>query len=50
MKRFNFIYFWLCCVFVAAQRLSSCVKQGLLILVVHGLLLAVVSLVVEYGL
>ena len=29
--RFNFIYFWLCWVFVAAHRLSL-VKQGLLLL------------------
>ena len=45
-----FIYFWLCWVFVAAHRLSSSYSEpGLLFVVVRGLLIAVVSLVVEHG-
>ena len=47
---FKFIYLWLCWVFVAAWAFSSCGKQGLLFVVVHGLLIAVASLVVEHGL
>ena len=51
LKFLKFIYFWLCWVFVAARRLfSSCGEQGLLFVVVHGLLIAVVSLVVKHGL
>ena len=47
----NFIYFWLRWVFIAARWLfSSCGERGLLFVVVHGLLIAVASLVVEYGL
>ena len=47
----KFIYFWLRWVFVAARGLfSSYGYQGLLFVAVHGLLIAVVSLVVEYGL
>ena len=47
----KFIYFWLHWVFVAARRLfSSCGERGLLFVVVHGLLIAVASLVVEHGL
>ena len=42
--------FWLCQVFVAARVFSSCGEQGLLFLVVCGLLIAVASLVVEHGL
>ena len=43
------IYLWLCWVFVAAWGLfSSCNEQGLLFVTVHGLLTAVVSLVVEH--
>ena len=37
----------LCC---CARAFSSCGKQGLLLVVVHGLLIAVASLVVENGL
>ena len=37
----------LCC---CTQAVSSCGEQGLLFIVVHGLLIAVASLVVEYGL
>ena len=52
---FLFIYFYLfilaalglhCC----AQVFSSCNKQGLLFIAVHGLLIAVASLVAEHGL
>ena len=46
-----FIYFLatlgLCC---CTQAFSSCPKQGLLFIVVHGLFIAVPSLVVEHGL
>ena len=46
-----FIYlFWLCWVFVAARAFSSCSERGLLFVVVHGLLIAVASLVAEHGL
>ena len=46
-----FIYFWLCWVFVAVRGLfSSCSKRGLLFIAVHGLLIAVASLVAEHGL
>ena len=51
-----FIYFWLylflvvlglrCC----TRAFSSCGEQGLLFVVVHRLLIAVASLVVEHGL
>ena len=37
----------LCC---CAWAFSSCVKRGLLFVAVHGLLIAVASLVVEHGL
>ena len=37
----------LCC---CTRALSSCGKQGLLFVVVHGLLIEVASLVVEHGL
>ena len=41
-----FIYFWLRWVFVAVRGLfSSCGKRGLLFVAVHGLLIAVASLV-----
>ena len=49
---YKFIYLFLallgfhCC----AQAFSSCGEQGLLFVVVHGLLIAVASLVVEHGL
>ena len=42
-----FIHFWLCWVFVAVQTFPSCGKWGLPSSVVYGLLIAVVSLVVE---
>ena len=44
--------FWLCWVFIAACGLflSSCGEQGLLFIVVCGLLIEVASLVVEHGL
>ena len=45
-----FIYFWLRWVFVAVHRLfSSCGEQGLLLVAVCGLLIAVASLVAEHG-
>ena len=46
-----FIYLWLaalglrCC----ARAFSSCGERGLLFIVVHGLLIAVASLVAEHG-
>ena len=47
---FNFIYFWLHWVFVAARRLlSSCGEWGLLFVAVRGLLIAVASPVAEHG-
>ena len=51
-KFIYFIYLFLaalglrCC----ARAFSSCGEQGLLFVVVHGLLIAVASLVVEHGL
>ena len=47
---FLFIYFWLRCVFIAAQAFSSCGEQGPLSFGVHGLLIAVASLVADHGL
>ena len=47
----NLFYFWLRWVFVAAHGLfSSCGERGLLFIAVHGLLIAVASLVAEHGL
>ena len=44
-------YFWLRWVFIAARGLSLVVaSRGLLFVVVHGLLIAVASLVTEHGL
>ena len=49
---YKFIYLFLaalglrCC----AQAFSSCGERGLLFVTVHGLLIAVASLVVEHGL
>ena len=50
---FYYIYMFLflavlghCC---CAQAFSSCGEQGLLFVVVHGLLIAVASLVAEHG-
>ena len=44
-------YFWLRWVFIAARGLSLVVASGgLLFVVVHGLLIAVASLVTEHGL
>ena len=46
-----FIYFWLCWVVIAVRGLSSsCGEQGLLFIAVHGLLIAVASLVAEHRL
>ena len=45
------IYFWLHWVFIAVRGLfSSCGKRGLLLVAVHGLLIAVASLLAEHGL
>ena len=50
-KLFLFIYFWLRWAFAAARGLfSSCREWGLLFVVVHGLLIAVASLVAEHRL
>ena len=47
---FKFVYFWLLWVFVAVQRLSlTVVSKGYSLVVVHGLLIAVLSLVAETG-
>ena len=45
-----FIYVWLCWVFVAVRAFFGFSKQGLLFIVVYGLLLEVGSLVAEHGL
>ena len=45
-----FIYFWLHWVLVAVQAVSSFGEQGLLFVAVHGLLIAVASLVAEHRL
>ena len=46
-----FVYFCLRWVFIAVCGLSSsCGEQGLLFVAVHGLLIAVASLVVQHGL
>ena len=46
-----FIYFWLCWVFVAMRGISLIVEsRGYSLVVVHGLLRQVTSLVVEHGL
>ena len=48
---FLFISFWLRWVFIAARAFSSWEERGLLFIVVlHGLLIAVASLVAEDGL
>ena len=46
----KFIYFWLLWVFVAVRPFSSCGEQGLLFVAVHGLPIAVASLVAEHRL
>ena len=47
----NFIYFWLCCVFIAAHRLSLVVVSGgYSLVVVHGHLIVVASPFGEHGL
>ena len=48
----NFIiHFWLhLFIFVAAHGFSSCGKQGLLFVAVHGFLIEVAFLVAEHGL
>ena len=44
----KFIYFWLCWVFVAARELSLVAASGgLLFIAVHGLFIAVASLVAK---
>ena len=46
-----YFYFWLRWVFVAAHSLSLVVaSRGLLFVAVHGLIIAVASLIVEHGL
>ena len=45
-----FIYLWLRWVFVAAWAFFSCVERELLFIAVHGLLIAVASLVEEHWL
>ena len=45
-----FIYFWLCWVFVAARGLSLVAASGDYSVAVHGLLIAVASLVAEHRL
>ena len=47
---FIYLFMWWCWVFIAACAFSSCGKWVLLFVVVHGLLIAVTSLVVEHGL
>ena len=49
---YKFIYLFLAVLGVScrAPTFSSCVERGLLLVVVHGLLIAVASLVVEHGL
>ena len=47
---FVFLYLRLCWVFVARGLFSSCGEQGLLFVVVPGLLIAVASLVEEHWL
>ena len=51
-KMYLFIYyFWLFWVFIAIRRFSLvCGEQGLHLVVVHRLLIAVASLVLEHGL
>ena len=46
-----FVYFWLCWVFVALHGLSLVTaSRGYSLAVVHGLVIAVASLVAEYRL
>ena len=47
-KIYYYYYFWLRWVFVAARAFSSCGERGLLFVAVHGLLIAVASLVAEH--
>ena len=56
-KRVNFLFIYLIYLFLAAlglrccaQAFSSCGEQGLLFVAVHGLLIAVASLVARHGL
>ena len=44
------LFIWQHCDFVAARAFSSCSERGLLFVAVHGLLIAVASLVAEHGL
>ena len=45
-----YLFIFDCVESVAAHGLSSCAERGLLFVAVHGLLIAVASLVVEHGL
>ena len=47
---FLLIYFWLCWVLLCAWIFSNCGEQGLLLIVVHRLLIAVSSLVAKHRL
>ena len=50
LSLFNFVYFWLCWVFVAARGLSLVSEsRGYSLVVVCGLLTGVISLVTEQG-
>ena len=51
LKKFLFISFWLHWVFIVAHRLSLVAASGgYSLVVVHGLLIALASLVAEHGL
>ena len=47
---YNFIYFWLCWVFLFVQAVSSCREWGAALIVVLKLLIAVASLAVRHSL
>ena len=47
---YNFIYFWLCWVFVAVQAFPLVAASGgYSLIVVHGLLIAMASVFAEHG-
>ena len=46
----EFLFIFLNFIFGCAWAFSSCGERGLLFIAVHGLLIAVASLVVEHGL
>ena len=50
LKIFFKIYLLLCWVFIVVQLFSGCSKQGLLFIVVYGLLIVVASVVAEHRL